>query len=114
MTTFRRGDPTRLKIFRGTFMNLLYIATQGDVVNTDDPNVVNGEVLVMSLESVHALPSNDELRNAARYLEAKDYIKVDWLRDGTGTFKSVKILPGGIDLCEGTIEDAAVTFPRRR
>lgn len=114
MNTFRRGDPSRLKIFRGVLMNLLYIATQGNSVNADDPSVVSREVLVTSLESLRALPGDEELRNAARYLEAKEYIKVEWLRDGSGVFNSVRLLAKGIDLCERTTEDAGVTFSRRQ
>lgn len=114
MNSFRRGDPSRLKIFRGVLMNLLYIATQGDSVNADDPSVVNRDVLVTSLESLGAMPSDEELRNATRYLEQKDYVKVEWLRDGSGIFNSVKLLAKGIDLCERTLEDAGVTFSQRR
>lgn len=111
---FKRGDPNRLRIFRGVLMTLLYTATQGDIVNVDDPNAVSADVLLSSLETLSARPGDDELRNAANYLEQKGYIKVAWLRDGSSMFGSVRLQAAGMDLVERTSVDAGVMFSQRR
>lgn len=113
-STFKRGDPDRLKIFRGVLVTLLYIATQGDSVNVDDPDIVSRDVLLASLETLRARPSDEDLRNALRYLDRKDYARIEWSNDGSGSFDAVKLLAGGVDLYEGTVNDGGVTFSKRR
>lgn len=111
---FKRGDPNRLRTFRGVLMTLLYTATQGEAVNVDDPNVVSADVLLTSLETLSARPADDELRNAVNYLEQKGYVKVEWLHDGSGMFGAVRLLATGMDLVERTVSDLGVQFSQRR
>lgn len=111
---FKRGDPNRLRIFRGVLMTLLYTATQGEATNPDDPNVVSADVLVASLEALSARPVDDELRSAVNYLEMKKYLEIEWLHDGTGMFRSVRLSALGMDLVERTVTDGGVLFSQRR
>jgi hypothetical protein len=111
---FRRNDPHRLKILRGVVLKALYMAAQGEALNPDDPYTMSRDVLVLTLEELNSMPANEDLVGAVRYLEASNYVRAAWARNGTGWFKSVSLLPAGIDLVEETREDPAVIFGRRR
>ena len=113
-TAFKKGDPNRLRVFRGVLMNLIYTSAQGESLNVDDPDTISADMLVSALEMLSSRPADDELRNATRYLEQKEYVKVAWRYDGSGDFNSVKLLAKGMDLVERSIEDAGVLFSIRR
>lgn len=110
----RRGDPRRAKVLRGSILSLLYLAEQSDPINPDDPTLISREILTISLENLGMLPPNEELHSYLRYLEQKKYIEVSWLSDGSGLFGSVRLLPSGTDLVEGSETDNGVTFRKRR
>jgi hypothetical protein len=111
---FKRPDPARLRQQRGSVLYVIYLAAVAEAANPDDPDRVGRNVLVMTLEQAGELPSNEELRNALRYLEGKGAVKVEWRHDGTGEFDAVRILTLGKDLAEGTVTDPGVQFARRR
>lgn len=111
---FRRSDPTRLRYLRGNILYLANLAAQGEALNPDDPMSMGKTVLCQTMENLKVLPSNEDLRGALRYLEAKRYIAVKWARDGSGDWDHLTLMPGGIDLVEGSITDAGVLFNVRR
>lgn len=111
---FKRNDPARQRALRGVILRLAHLAAASEASNPDDPYVLSRNVLVQTLETTGELPAGDELRGALRYLEAKRYIQVTWLRDGTGEFVNFRLEASGIDLVEGTCTDAGVSFLRRR
>ena len=113
-TAFKKGDPNRLKVFRGVLMNLVYTSAQGESLNVDDPDTISADMLVSALEMLSSRPADGELTSAVRYLEQKEYLKVEWLYDGSGAFRSVKLLAKGMDLVERSIVDAGVAFSVRR
>lgn len=111
---FKRNDPARQRALRGVILRLAHLAAASEASNPDDPYVISRTVLVQTLEATDGLPASDELRGALRYLEAKQYVSVKWLRDGTGEFVSFRLHAAGIDLVEGTTIDPGVAFQRRR
>ncbi len=113
-TAFRKGDPNRLRIFRGVLMNLIYTSAQAESLNVDDPDTISADMLISALEMLSSRPADSELTSAARYLEQKEYVKVGWLYDGSGAFGSIKLLAKGMDLVERSTVDAGVQFSIRR
>lgn len=111
---FKRNDPARHRALRGVILRLAHLAAASEASNPDDPYTISRTVLIQTLEQTDGLPANEDLRGALRYLEAKGYVKVRWLRDGTGEFVSFRLEAAGIDLVEGTTEDPGVKFQRRR
>lgn len=102
------------KLLRGNILNIIYMAWQGEALNPDDPLACGKSVLVATMENLKILPSNQELKAGLRYLEAKGYVDVEWLQDGTGGFESVRLTAKGIDLVEGTLKDDGVMFTNRK
>jgi hypothetical protein len=111
---FHKRDPERIKILRGQILSIIHMAAAGEALNPDDPYGMSRDVLVMTLEQLSSMPSNEDLNNAVRYLEAKGYLQVDWSRDGTGSFTAVRLSVAGVDLVERTTNDPAVKFTLRR
>ncbi|GEM48822.1 hypothetical protein [Deinococcus cellulosilyticus] len=111
---FKQTNPTHLKIGRGLILRLIYLAANNNALNPDAPTTMNKTILVMSMEDLQMLPSENDLRSNIRYLEEKGYVTADWLHDGSGDFKWVKLEPSGTDLVEGSISDPGVLFQRRQ
>lgn len=109
-----RNDPLRLKYLRGTLLYVSHLAATGAALNPDDPFAMGKPVLVQTLETLRILPSEDDLRSSLRYLEAKHYVEVEWLHDGSGDWMALRLLPAGIDLVERSTSDPGVAFQRRQ
>lgn len=111
---FKKNDPRRATFVRGQILQILYTAAMGEALNPDDPYLMARGVLVAAMEQLGVLPAEAELHSSLRYLEEKGYIDVDWAKDGTGGFVSIRLQAKGIDLVEGTDLDRGVFFVTRR
>lgn len=110
----RLPDPMRRRALRALILEVAHLAAAAEATNPDDPYTLSRNVLVQTLENAGALPANEELRSAVRYLEEKGAVKARWRLDGSGEFDSFRLLALGIDLAEGTASDPGITFARRR
>ena len=110
----RTPNADRARMLRGIILNCLHVASQGQALYPDYSNKMGRDVLLMTLEKLASLTSNEELHATLNYLQGKQYIEVAWLNDGTGSFASIELLVAGIDLAEGTTQDPGVTFRLRR
>lgn len=95
-------------MLRGLVLRVIHTAAEGEALNPDDPYAISREVLTMTLEALKMMPSEAELHNVLRYLEGKHYVYVEWLKDGSGRFDWVRLLPHGIDVNDGTHADPGV------
>jgi hypothetical protein len=111
---FNRHDPRRARFLRGTILQLVYLAGNGDSLNPDDPFAMSRGVLTTALDQLRQLPSAVDMNNAVRYLDEKGYLEVVWERGDTGAFESIKLVATGIDIVEGTISDPGVSIPNLR
>jgi hypothetical protein len=111
---FNRTDPRRSRFLRGTILQLVYIAGNGDSLNPDDPFAMSRNVLTTALTQLRQLPSAVDLNNSVRYLAEKHYLDVTWAQGDSGAFESIKLLATGIDVVEGTTNDPGVTIPNLR
>lgn len=116
MSIFNKSNPKRAALIRGRILTLLYYAAMGDALNPDDPYAMSKGTLVAALEQLRELPAENDLHSALRYLEEKEYLEVAWLRDGQGSFESIRLRTEGIDLVEGNaaVDDRGVMITARR
>lgn len=108
VSVFGKNDPKRARMLRGLVLRVIHTAAEGEALNPDDPYAISRDVLTMTLEALKMLPGEAELHNILRYLEGKSYVRVEWLKDGSGGYEWVRILPGGIDVNDGTVGDPGV------
>jgi hypothetical protein len=108
------NKPALKALARGRILTVLYYAAMGETLNPDDPNTMSKGVLVAALEQLRERPADSELHTTLRYLEEKQYLEVEWSKDGSGSFESIRLRTDGIDVVEGTSEDKAVFIPARR
>lgn len=114
MNIFARNSNKRITALRGRILELIYWAAMDGSHNPDDPYVVSAGILTTSLEQLGELPGTQDLHAAVRYLEEKQYLDAEFLKDGTGNLFSVRLKPSGIDLYEGNAEDKGVYIRARR
>lgn len=109
---FRRGDPLRPKLLRGAVVQALYVAviTPEEPLNAADPFTLPRGVVARILEMGGFLPSRAELNAAVRYLDEKGYVEATWEE---GEWTRIRLTTKGIDLVEGSLQDAGVILPRR-
>jgi hypothetical protein len=111
---FNRKDPRRARAIRGIVMHLIWLAGNGESLNPNDPFSISRGVLVAALEQMKQLPNASDLASAVRYCEEKGYLEVQWLKDGSGDFESLRLSVQGIDVVEGTHTDAGIFIPNLR
>lgn len=105
-------DTIRPKLLRGAVMQALYVAVLAteEPLNAADPFTLPRGVVARILEMGGLLPSRSELNAAVRYLDEKGYVEATWEE---GDWTRIRLTTRGIDLVEGSVQDAGVILPRK-
>ncbi len=111
---FGRNDPRKTRLVRGIILQLVWLAANGESLNPANPYEIARGVLERALDEMRSHPGASEMDNALRYLEGREYIRVQWHPTERGVWEAVTLTTNGIDVVEGTTPDAGVTVPGLR
>ena len=110
---FKKGDATKRQRLRADIIAFCHLIAIGYENNPDDPYRIARGTLTEALDNASKLPSENDFNDAVRYLDAFGALDVDWITDGSGSWRSALLTTKGVDLAEGSLVHPGIKFPRR-